>query len=639
MHAFSPALPRPGWRLLRTWLKWPRDVRRFAPRIDSAEFLANPPDPAETAHWSEVVLLEDMLFVLHRDGTVTRRTHAIIAPHGDQNLAEWDEIPRVFDRRKTAVTVRKAAVHLPDGSERKAHKVQAQLDQHTSGLKLSFAPLRPGVIVELEIQEDQFVPDAVGPVLWTHLMLRTLAPCRRRRLMVAVAAPFAPQVELHHGAEAPVETREQDYRVLTWDLRDVPGIEADAWTPPPHDFAPWIDVSTMPDWGPVEQHYRKELALAPAAGPAVKKLARELTEEAPSPRDKTLAVYKYASRGMRYGRHPSEFDVPTIRDPHQMLEDLRGDCKDKSSLMVALLGELGIESQVVVLLTSQNGRTPLLPGRRFDHAIVRATVEGQEMWFDPAACVFSYGSLPQNDQGVKALVLDGGSTHFVDVPLDPADRQTTERHCRGTLSAAGDYHLTAEIRVDGDRGAMIRAALADRNDDHRRRTIEQSVADERPGATVEEIELINIDDLALPIQYRYQLHLPQWARAVKDLLLFRIPWAEPMEASGPISAKTRELPLQLPNVMRHVETHTIELPTGFTGYGLPISVRKACAGANYELSIECLAAQLVCRRVMETRSGIVPAEEFSAFKAFWEAGVRADACDLVLVKSAALAGG
>ena len=196
--------------------------------------------------------------------------------------------------------------------------------------------------------------------------------------------------------------------------------------------------------------------------------------------------------------------------------------------------------------------------------------------------------------------------------------------------------MTAEIAVHGDRGAMIRAMLADRNDDHRRRTIQQGVADERPGAVVTDIELLAIDDLAEPIRYRYRLRLPQWARPVKDLLLFHIPWAEPLEATGPISAHERTLPLQLPNVSRHVETHEIELPSGYAGYALPIHVKGGCAGASYELSITRIANRLVCRRVMETKSGIVPAQMFASFKTFWEQGVRADASDLVLVKSAAL---
>jgi hypothetical protein len=581
-------------------------------------------------------LLEDMVFALHRDGTVTRLTHVIVAPHGDHNLAQWDEITRLFDPRKAAIAVRQAIVHLPDGTQRKAQQGRALLGPNSRGMKLTFSPLRPGVIVELEIQEDFFNHDDVGPVMWTHLVQRTLAPCRRRRFTFAVAEPFVGKLALHHGAAPPHESTEKSYRVYRWDLQDVEGIEADAWLPPPLDFAPWIDLSTLPDWRPVEDHYRRELALAPGAAQALRQLAGELTQKAASPRDKALAIYNYASRDMRYGRHPSEFDVPTIRDPSKMLEDLRGDCKDKSSLMVALLAEVGIPAQIAVLMTAQNGRTPMLPSRRFDHAIVRAQVDGDEMWFDPAAGVFTFGALPQNDQGVKALVLDGGAAHFVEVPLDEPAAQLTQRHCRGRLTPEGDYELTAEICVHGDRGAMIRAMLADRNQDHRRRTIQQGVADERPGAVVTDIELVNIDDLAEPIRYRYQLRLSRWARPVKDLLLFRIPWAEALEATGPISAAERDLPLQLPNVSRHVETHDIELPPGYTGYALPIAVHGQCAGAVYELTITCDNGRLHCNRVMETRSGVVPSEMFAQFKAFWETGVRADASDLVLVKSAAL---
>src|SRR4029450_4815430 len=148
MHALPPSLPRPHMRLFRTWLKWPRDVRCFAPRINTAEVLANRPELADAAHWSEIVLLENIVSACHRAGTVPRLTHVIVAPHGDQNLAEWDEITRLVDRRKSAITVRRALVHLPDGTERKAQQVLAQLDLNTSGIKLTYSPLRPGVIAE-----------------------------------------------------------------------------------------------------------------------------------------------------------------------------------------------------------------------------------------------------------------------------------------------------------------------------------------------------------------------------------------------------------------------------------------------------------------------------------------------------------
>ena len=619
--------------MLKTLLKWPRDVRQFAPRIDAKELLASRPDLAETAHWGEVILLEDLIVALHRDGTATWLTHAVKAPHGDQNLAEWDEFMRVYDRRKALVTVRTAKVHLPDGTSRPAQRLLAPLDANQNGIKLRFAPLRPGVIVELELQEESFVPDDCGPASWVNFMLQTVWPCRRRRITLAVAEPFTGRLELHHGGQEPQRSQERGYAVYRWDLHNVPGIEVDAFTPPPRDFAPWLDFTTLPDWSSVARHYRKELALAPAAKAAIQKLASELTAGATTDRERAFAIYRYAARDMRYGRAPSELDIATIRDPKHMLEDLRGDCKDKSSLMVAMLAEVNIPAQIAVLLTAMNGRTPLLPAPRFDHAIVVAKIGGRDVWFDPAAGFFSYGQLPQNDQGVKALVLTGENDELrlVDVPLDTAEQQVVTRRCRGELNAVGDYTLRAEITAAGERAALYRSTLADRNGDHRRRTIEQAVAEERPGAIVSDVDFGAVDDLAHDIEYSYGLYLPKWGRVVQDLLLFRIPWAEPMGTTGPISAAQRDLPLQVPAIQRLVERHEIEVPAGFSGYALPQVVRHECPWASYSLSITCERNKLLCERQMETHGGIVPRESFGEFKTFWEVCTRADALDVVLV--------
>ena len=106
--------PRPRRKLWRTWLKWPRPVRMFAPRIEPREFLAERPSLDEAAHWRELSLLEDIVIALHRDGTSTWLTHLVLMPYGDENLAEWDDVARTYDERYMRLKLRRAVVHLPD---------------------------------------------------------------------------------------------------------------------------------------------------------------------------------------------------------------------------------------------------------------------------------------------------------------------------------------------------------------------------------------------------------------------------------------------------------------------------------------------------------------------------------------------
>ncbi|MBW3600775.1 MAG: transglutaminase domain-containing protein [Planctomycetes bacterium] len=657
MTATPVPTPRPRRKLLKTWLRRPRSLERFAPRISAEEVLADPPDPAEAAHWGEYVLLEDLVVALHRDGTASRRMHLVTMPHGDQNLAEWDEKGGLYDPRKWRPTVRRAAVYVPDETgrflppgarripkkqRRKAKKHVWQATMRDWAMRLVFAPLRPGVAVEFDHQIDHFVPDEAGPVVWGDFVLHWLWPCRRRRITLAVAEPFTARFELHHCDFAPEESQQGRYRVYRWDLRDLAGIEADAWTPPPRDFAPWIDFSTLHDWEPVARHYAKDILPGRKIPKQIKELAQQLNQQAGSDREKAMTVFQYAARDVRYGRHPSELEAPRIRDAVQMLEDLRGDCKDKSSLMVSLLSEMGVPAKVAILLTSMNGRRQMLPSRRFDHAIVIAKVDGQDLWFDPAAGPYTFGELPLNDQGVQALLLGdnqqgdafagNGQARMIDIPQDLPERQLVERRCQGALTAEGDYTYQVHATITGERAAMYRMMLLDRHEDHRRRVIAQSVAEERPGAEVDEIEIDDLADLSRHVGYHYQVKLRRWGRPVKDLLLFRVPWAEAFEFTGPISAAQRQHPLQAPPVMRLVEEHEIQLPPGFTGYALPYEATHRCQWLEYGLSITSEEHRLICRRRMESRGGVAPTERFAEFRAFWEECTRADHADVVLIK-------
>ncbi|MFM7843804.1 MAG: DUF3857 domain-containing protein, partial [Planctomycetota bacterium] len=309
--------------------------------------LAPPPSPAEVAHWGEYTLLEDIAIVLHRDGTTTWLTHVITMPHSDESLAQWDAVQHSYLQGQARLQALRAAVYTPDSGIHPAQQTRLQLGQQARMLQLSFSPLRPGVMIEYELQDDQFKPSPTLPGIVTHHLQKCGPPCRRRRLTIAIAEPYTETTQLlvYHEGVQPQRFEQDGYEVVQWDLRDVPGVEIDSWTPPLRDFTPWVDVSTVPDWEPIAEHYRTEL-LPPSPPPrAIERLANELVIKHGDPatvstRDKMLAVYEYATRDIRYGRHPSELVTRRVRDTSQMLRDLRGDCKDKSSLMVTLLEAL-----------------------------------------------------------------------------------------------------------------------------------------------------------------------------------------------------------------------------------------------------------------------------------------------------------
>ncbi|MFM8253093.1 MAG: transglutaminase domain-containing protein [Planctomycetota bacterium] len=621
-------------------LRQPRPVRRFAPRIDRSEVLAPPPSPAEVAHWGEYTLLEDIAIVLHRDGTTTWLTHVITMPHSDESLAQWDAVQHSYLQGQARLQALRAAVYTPDSGIHPAQQTRLQLGQQSRMLQLSFSPLRPGVMIEYELQDDQFKPSPTLPGIVTHHLQKCGPPCRRRRLTIAIAEPYTETTQLliYHEGVQPQRFEQDGYEVVQWDLRDVPGVEIDSWTPPLRDFTPWVDVSTVPDWEPIAEHYRTEL-LPPSPPPrAIERLANELVIKHGDPatvstRDKMLAVYEYATRDIRYGRHPSELVTRRVRDTSQMLRDLRGDCKDKSSLMVTLLEALQIPAQVVVVLTANNGSLPFLPSLRFDHAIVRAQLDGEEIWFDPAAGHYSFGDFPQNDQGVVGLVIAQDHWEAITTPWYPPERQRTTRLGKGEILANGDFIFRNQVTAFGERAASFRHQLHERNAAHQHNVIKAGVCEERPGAEVTEVEIGDLDNLEQPVTMAYTVRIRNWARAIRDLLIFRIPWADVVGVHGPISADQRTQPLQLPLVSEMIQSFELKLPPGYSGYGLPLQESWTCEGLSYELRIWEESEMLHCQRQFRLTGRVIAVEEFPAFKQAWENCARSDTRDVVLMRN------
>ncbi|MEJ0086377.1 MAG: DUF3857 domain-containing protein [Pseudomonadota bacterium] len=103
--------------------------------------------------------------------------------------------------------------------------------------------------------------------------------------------------------------------------------------------------------------------------------------------------------------------------PSETLRRRFGDCKDKSTLLVAALRASGIEAYLALLAAGDDQDiSPDLPGMgMFDHAIVY--VPGvEDLWIDATAEYSRVGTLPPPDADRLALVIREGTTGLIRTP-------------------------------------------------------------------------------------------------------------------------------------------------------------------------------------------------------------------------------
>jgi hypothetical protein len=144
------------------------------------------------------------------------------------------------------------------------------------------------------------------------------------------------------------------------------------------DFADWAALSRQ--FAPL---YVKAATLAPDS--AIKREATKIAAAQTRPLDRASAALKLVQQDVRYiyvglnggNLTPASADVTWQRR--------YGDCKGKTALLLALLAELGINAEAVLVNSSggDDGLDQRLPiPQLFDHVLVRAHIEGVAYWLD-----------------------------------------------------------------------------------------------------------------------------------------------------------------------------------------------------------------------------------------------------------------
>ncbi|MXO73158.1 DUF3857 domain-containing protein [Alteraurantiacibacter buctensis] len=147
-----------------------------------------------------------------------------------------------------------------------------------------------------------------------------------------------------------------------------------------------LEASTFADWSQVADLFvplYRAAAVIPPDGPLRAELERIRAASADPARQAELALDLVQDR-VRYVALAMGEGGLVPADAATTWARRYGDCKAKTALLIALLGELGIAAEPVLVSTTLGDALPQrLPGvSGFDHVLVRAHVNGQDFYLD-----------------------------------------------------------------------------------------------------------------------------------------------------------------------------------------------------------------------------------------------------------------
>lgn len=220
---------------------------------------------------------------------------------------------------------------------------------------------------------------------------------------------------------------------------------------------PRVMFSTFQSWNDVAEWYRQLEHDRRIPTPEIRAKAEEITRGLKTPAAKAQALYYWVSQNIRYVS--LSFGVGRYQ-PHAAAEVLLnryGDCKDKTTLLEALLEAEGLHADPV-LVNAVAEIDPDMPNPlQFDHAIALLRIENQDTWLDSTVGVGPYGYLLPQLRNSEALVIsDSCSTQLQKLPIDLPFSVEYRIAVKGKVDEQGNLDGNVELQTRGDLEVLIR---------------------------------------------------------------------------------------------------------------------------------------------------------------------------------------
>jgi tetratricopeptide (TPR) repeat protein len=411
------------------------------------------------------ILLEDYHFSIDKSGNLKATFRRVFKALTADAAEEWADLEQAYDPWHEQRPAMRARIITADGGvhwldpKTIADAPAVQLDSTVfSDRRVVRAPLpslASGAIVETEITEQETPALSHGGVSRRVTVNRYVA-IGRLHVRIEAAKNIALHTVFRQIPDSALKRNEtKENTVIECDLGPFPRKkDFESNLPPDVSVDPWLGFSTGASWQALAAEYSATVEKQ-IQGADVQPLLGGVDPQAPTS-DRIARIATNLHHAVRYTG--VEFSDAAIipAAPAEVLKRGYGDCKDKSSLMVAALRAAGMRANVALLASGYQADLETdLPGLDImNHAIVRVDAD-PPLWIDATASDARIGSLPSQDQGRMALVASVSTTALVRTPEQSDAWQCHKLEVR--FSDFGAANITETISANGSAEALLRA--------------------------------------------------------------------------------------------------------------------------------------------------------------------------------------
>ena len=603
-----------------------KEVYDLFPKNNIKDLIKTAPTSKEYPEDNSVILLNDYQMVIYPENAKEYHYELAVKILNQAGIEFWKEYTIGYNSYSEKLIVDKTEVLKANGSVAKA--------ETNDDNRVVFSNLEVNDVIHIEYRIQNLSTGKLAKDFFDHFQFQYSIPSLVSRYSLLVPADKKFTYKVANGDLKPEISDVENMKLYKWELDNQPAVKDEPYKSELLDIVPTLYYSSMPDWKYVSDWYKDLTTSKFNTDFVLKETISDLLKgkENLSQLEKARIFYYYILKNITYSSVSFLQGNYIPQKASRTITTRLGDCKDLSTLFVALCREAGINANLVLILTRDNGNhTLVLPEIGFNHCIAQLNIDNKRYLLELTDNNLPFGAALRNDLSAEILPIP-----FADEPIGdklikmemPGRLPNTSLRTHTINFNKNDMTINRKYIARGAMASGKRGEYKDKGADEQLKQLNEAVAKEFDVSTkVSNLTFSELDNLTDSVTVSYKVDVKNAMQDVVGMKIFRLPWSD-TNSLDMVAAEERKFPLEYWTYQTEdntTEKMYIDIPQGRKLAEVPQNLRYDCTAARYSLTFDTsVPGKLTVTRYFERKADQVELKDYTAFRDFMNKVSEAD---------------
>lgn len=669
---------------------------------DVDAIIANAPSSNQYPEADAIILLDKFSHELLDDGTSRYTTHQIVKVLTERGIKKYGEIAIAFHFHSQNIGVNIARTILPDGNVVEPPD-EAYNDVTAPGFTeynlfsdmmwkvIAMPALTPGAVIEYKVTLEDALTNYEGRIekertrerengkkgkkereekgkrclpqryrasaisakwFWGDMSFQSTDPTLRSKCALRVPEDMKFKWKAYNCQINPAISIKNQKITYVWDYGKTEALEVEPNMPPLKEVVPRLSYSSVDSWKEVQKWYYDLAKDQYEIDESIQKKVKELVSDARDRESKIRAIYNFVATKIRYVG--IEFGQSAYQPSNaiQVFKHRYGDCKDKVTLLIAMLKLAQIKAYPAMINPAPYAKIDLRMSSpsQFAHLICAVPGDGKMvtplphyqvsslphyLWLDPTVETCSYDTLPYSDQGRHAFVITESDGFFVTTPIDQPEANKLSMSIKLEIDSDGTANGVERVKTTGQFSIDYRFLYKNINPKDLVDFFEMVLNQKYPGVKVHDVNLSGLNKLNIPFETVVKFSVDDYAfnSGMSSQLIIPIPGDNFSDQATMVSRQERKYRLETGYPMQIQKEVAVNIPEGYVIPGLPQPIDMEYGFGKFSRQCTLEGRSVKYRLRYTTKKSSITPSKYHLFKRFIEAISREDEIQLICRKS------